>query len=149
MAAGSFGLSTPGLTCLSYRFVDLLTEKFVRSAQHFSLPSPPESLSFDGLISTYVGRIVQSFKLPISSIYGVKDFLNAYHQALGGAPLESLHEWAQQWEDTVEDWLEWGKDSFHITGAKADDSQSQMLEQEKYSRWLSEYGVMDVVSPPI
>ncbi|KAG0151755.1 hypothetical protein CROQUDRAFT_712696 [Cronartium quercuum f. sp. fusiforme G11] len=117
---------------------NLLNEKFLRSAQHFSLPSPPDSISFDGLISTYVGRLVHTFKIPISSIYGVKDFFEAYHNSVGGGLIESVKDWAHQWEDSLDQWLDWVKESF-----KDEEAQIQMIPKEKYSRWLNEYGVLD------
>lgn len=125
--------------------LDLLTDKFLRSAQQLHLPSPPEALSFDGLISTYIGRMVHSFKIPITSIYGVQDFLEAYHHGVGGGMLNNLSEWAKQWEENLADWLDWSKESVRI--AEEESNRPQMIPQEKYSRWLTEYGTMDVVSP--
>ena len=62
--------------------------------QSFSIPNPPDTLSFDALMSIYVGRIVDTLRVPIGTIYGVKEVVQAYHDGMGLDLRTNLEEWA-------------------------------------------------------
>ncbi|MBW0529919.1 hypothetical protein O181_069634 [Austropuccinia psidii MF-1] len=113
---------------------NLLPDDFSNLYQSFNLPNPPESICFDALMSTYIGRLVDNFKIPISQVFGVENFLKAYHDGLGGGILDNLEDWAQDWTESTSKWIEWGK--VFAKNIENENSNDQIIEKEKYSQWL-------------
>jgi len=85
----------------------VLPDEFLARSESFSIPNPPDVLSFDALIAVYIGRIVDSLRLPIDSIFGVKDFLLAYHNGMGLHLPTNIRDWAADWSASLPDWIHW------------------------------------------
>ncbi|PLW04644.1 hypothetical protein PCASD_26529 [Puccinia coronata f. sp. avenae] len=61
----------------------VLPEEFLTTMQSFSIPNPPDTLSFDALMAIYVGRMVDTMRVPLDTMYGVQAFVQAYHDGMG------------------------------------------------------------------
>ncbi|KAH9443880.1 hypothetical protein MJO28_013827 [Puccinia striiformis f. sp. tritici] len=128
----------------------VLPEEFVNRSQKFKIPNPPDTLSFDALISIYIGRIVDSLRVTIDSIGGVKDFIQAYHDGMG---LEisnvNILEWAADWADSIPDWINWLQ---KLSSGKIDEYSKLVIQSDddipeiKFGKMIQEYGTLDAAA---
>ena len=117
----------------------ILPAEFLARSLRFSVPNPPETLSFDALISVYIGRIIDSLHLPIDSIPGVKDFIQAYHDGMGLPLAQNLLDWAADWPDSIPSWTRWAADL-----SQSSKNFPESIEPEtKFSQAIKEYGTLD------
>ncbi|EFP82439.1 uncharacterized protein PGTG_08395 [Puccinia graminis f. sp. tritici CRL 75-36-700-3] len=119
----------------------VLPADFIARSQMFGVPNPPETLSFDALISVYIGRIVESMRLPIDSIPGLKDFIQAYHDGMGLQLAQNLDDWAADWPDSLSDWKRWAADLSKPISSNSPLSVEPDL--EKFTLAIKEYGTLD------
>lgn len=118
----------------------MLPDQFLGRSQCFSIPNPPDALSFDALIAVYIGRIVDSLRLPIDSIFGVKDFLLAYHDGMGLQLPTNIQDWAADWSASLPDWIHW------IDASPTLDNDS-INPESMFGHKIKQYGSLDAVSP--
>jgi hypothetical protein len=117
--------------------------------QSFSIPNPPDTLSFDALMAIYVGRIVDTMRVPLDTMYGVQAFVQAYHDGMGLDLRANLDEWAADWADSIPAWRHWlahiSSDPMQTSTSTTPLSQS-VNPEIRFREAIKEYGALDAVS---
>ncbi|CAH7670090.1 hypothetical protein PPACK8108_LOCUS4777 [Phakopsora pachyrhizi] len=122
----------------------IFSTRSIHQSLHLTLPNPPDSLSFDALISTYIARLINKRKVSIDSIYGIVDFIRAYSDGIGGEVLDNLKSWVDDWEGDLKEWFDWSERNLvKIDTTATDNVKGEMMLKEDYSKWLNHYGNLD------
>lgn len=124
----------------------VLPEEFLTTMQSFSIPNPPDTLSFDALMAIYVGRMVDTMRVPLDTMYGVQAFVQAYHDGMGLDLRANLDEWAADWADSIPAWRHWlahiSSDPMQTSTSTTPLSQS-VNPEIRFREAIKEYGALD------